>query len=189
MMPINANRKNMISYRTCLFQQGSALPISLFILLVLTIIGATSLNDTVMEEKMSSNFQNGNIAFQAAESSINRTFDIIDNDLVLAAEMAQETADASNGNAPVWPTTDTYTLDRFDPDPDADTPHAHSETTLNSTIRFVGTDDSPPGCSQTGPNACIGKVVEIVGSGTITGTTVVRTHIQGVEKIVPAPGG
>lgn len=172
-----------------LSQQGSALPISLFILLVLTIIGATSLNDTVMEEKMSSNFQNGNIAFQAAESSINRTFNNIDYDLVLAAEMAQEAANASEGEEdPDWPTTDPYTMDRFDPDPEGSTSHAHSETTLSSTIRYVGTNLMPPaGCSIVAGsgNSCSGKVVEIVGTGTIAGTTVGRTHIQGVEKIVP----
>lgn len=184
-MLININRKSFIQRSIPLPQQGSALPISLFILLVLTIIGATSLNDTVMEEKMSSNFQNGNIAFQAAESSINRTFGDIDIDLVLAAEMAKEAADAAGNPNPDWPTTDPYTMNRYNSNPDVDSPHAHSETTLNSTIRFVHTNEMPTECSLSGANSCIGKIVEIVGNGTISGTTVGRTHIQGVEKIVP----
>lgn len=167
-------------------QQGSVLPVSLFILLVLTIIGATSLNDTVMEEKMASNFQNSNIAFQAAESSVNRALSLLDNNLILSAEMAQETANRT-GNNPQWPTTTPYTMDRFVADPNSEIPQAHSSTDLNSTIRYVGTDLMPAaGCSivERG-NSCMGKVVEIVGTGTITGSTVSRTHLQGVEKIVP----
>jgi len=176
-------KKFLVLQIDCQSQHGSVLPTSLIILLVLTIIGAASLNDAVMEEKMSSNFQNGYIAFQAAESSINRTFNNINNDLVLAAEMAKEAANGANGQQPDWPTTDPYTMNRSDAE--ISTTRPHSETTLNSTIRFVGTNFMPQGCSLGGANACIGKVVEIVGSGKVTGTTIERKHVQGVEKIVP----
>lgn len=51
-------------------QRGSALIISLVILLVLTLIGITGMQTTVLEEKMAGNFRDKNIAFQAAESAM-----------------------------------------------------------------------------------------------------------------------
>ena len=50
--------------------RGSVLVISLLILLTLTILGVTALSTTVMEERMSSNTRQRNIAHQAAESAL-----------------------------------------------------------------------------------------------------------------------
>ena len=49
---------------------GSVLVISLLILLVLTIMGVTALNTTVMEERMSANTRQRNLAHQAAETAL-----------------------------------------------------------------------------------------------------------------------
>ena len=49
---------------------GSVLVISLLMLLVLTILGITALNTTVMEERMSSNTRQRNLAHQAAETAL-----------------------------------------------------------------------------------------------------------------------
>jgi type IV pilus assembly protein PilX len=49
---------------------GSVLVISLLILLTLTILGVTALNTTVMEERMSSNTRQRNLAHQAAETAL-----------------------------------------------------------------------------------------------------------------------
>ena len=49
---------------------GSGLVISLLILLILTILGVTALNTTVMEERMSSNTRQRNMAHQAAETAM-----------------------------------------------------------------------------------------------------------------------
>lgn len=49
---------------------GSVLVISLLILLTLTILGVTALNTTVMEERMSSNTRQRNLAHQAAETAM-----------------------------------------------------------------------------------------------------------------------
>lgn len=49
---------------------GSVLVISLLILLTLTILGVTALNTTVMEERMSSNTRQRNMAHQAAETAM-----------------------------------------------------------------------------------------------------------------------
>lgn len=51
-------------------QSGMILMISLIILLLLTIIAITAIKVTSQEERMASNLQNHNVAFQAAESAL-----------------------------------------------------------------------------------------------------------------------
>jgi len=55
-------------------QQGAVLIVSLLVLLVLTIIGLSSLNGSLMEEKMASNAQISTTAFQAADSAIREKY-------------------------------------------------------------------------------------------------------------------
>lgn len=51
-------------------QSGSVLIISLLFLLVLTLIGITSMQGTSLEEKMAGNTRGGTLAFQAAEAAL-----------------------------------------------------------------------------------------------------------------------
>ncbi len=51
-------------------QQGSVLIISLVLLLVLTILGISGMDNTIMEEKMAGNLYQSNIAFQNAETAL-----------------------------------------------------------------------------------------------------------------------
>lgn len=51
-------------------QRGSVLLISLIMLLVLTVIGVTTLRTTVRQERMSANDRDGQVAFQAAELAL-----------------------------------------------------------------------------------------------------------------------
>ncbi len=51
-------------------QSGAVLIISLIMLLLLTIIGASSMQTTSLEEKMAGNLRDRNLAFQAAESAL-----------------------------------------------------------------------------------------------------------------------
>ena len=51
-------------------KDGAVLIISLIMLLLLTIIGITAIQITLLEEKMAGNLQEQNIAFQAAESAL-----------------------------------------------------------------------------------------------------------------------
>ncbi|KZY30693.1 hypothetical protein A3752_06030 [Oleiphilus sp. HI0081] len=51
-------------------QQGAALVISLIILIVMTLVGVSSMSTSLVQEKMAANAQNTNITFQAAESSV-----------------------------------------------------------------------------------------------------------------------
>lgn len=51
-------------------QQGVALIMSLVILLILTILGVSSVQNTSLQERMARNARDSNLAFQAAESAI-----------------------------------------------------------------------------------------------------------------------
>lgn len=51
-------------------QDGSVLVISLLILVVLTMIGVSSMSSSSLQEKMSGNFRDREIAFQAAEMAV-----------------------------------------------------------------------------------------------------------------------
>jgi type IV pilus assembly protein PilX len=56
-------------------QRGAALITSLVILLVLTAIGITALSTTSLEQKMATNLQDFNRAFQAAETGLKHALD------------------------------------------------------------------------------------------------------------------
>jgi type IV pilus assembly protein PilX len=51
-------------------QSGVVLIVSLIMLLLLTLIGATGMQNTALEEKMAGNMRDKNLAFQAAESAL-----------------------------------------------------------------------------------------------------------------------
>lgn len=56
---------------TCkLHQRGAVLIVSLIFLLVMTLVGVTAMQGTNMQERMSSNMQDRNVAFQAAEAAL-----------------------------------------------------------------------------------------------------------------------
>ena len=60
-------------------QSGAVLVLSLLMLFVLTLIGVSSINTTTMEEKMSGNSRNQQLAFHAAEIAIREAEDFITN--------------------------------------------------------------------------------------------------------------
>jgi type IV pilus assembly protein PilX len=59
-------------------QSGVVLVISLVMLLLLTLIGVTSVQTTSLEEKMAGNMRDQNIAFQAAEAALRDAEEDID---------------------------------------------------------------------------------------------------------------
>lgn len=52
------------------YQSGMVLPVSLIMLLLMTLIGVSGIQSTTLEEKMASNARDKNLAFQAAESAV-----------------------------------------------------------------------------------------------------------------------
>jgi type IV pilus assembly protein PilX len=51
-------------------QRGVALIVSLIMLLLMTLLAISSMNTTVLEEKMAGNYKDRNMAFQAAEAGL-----------------------------------------------------------------------------------------------------------------------
>ncbi len=51
-------------------QKGAILVVSLILLVVMTLIGLSSMRATILEEKMAGNFRDSNVAFQAAEAAL-----------------------------------------------------------------------------------------------------------------------
>jgi type IV pilus assembly protein PilX len=66
-------------------QQGMALVISLIMLLLMTLLAISSMNTTVLEEKMAGNYKDRNMAFQAAEAGIRAGESYLRTTTVLAA--------------------------------------------------------------------------------------------------------
>ena len=171
-----------------LLQQGSVLVISLFILLVLTIIGATALNDTVMEERMSSNFQSGNIAFQATESGVNATFIEVSQSRDKIVEAADAVSDTPRElkDDETWPEVDQVL--EFESD-------GEIKTQTESKTQIVYVEPVKTAMSAAGANLEVGDgdtfsadIVELKATGSVTGSNISRTHIQGVKRLRPGSG-
>jgi type IV pilus assembly protein PilX len=61
---------NVLIHRFAVGQSGAVLIISLIVLLLLTLIGVSSIQTTTLEEKMAGNYRDKNLAFQAAEAAL-----------------------------------------------------------------------------------------------------------------------
>ncbi|MBA1146521.1 hypothetical protein H0Z60_05560 [Ectothiorhodospiraceae bacterium WFHF3C12] len=79
MVHVVATKKPTIS------QRGAALTVSLIFLLIMTLIGVTSLRNTVLEERMAGNLRDRQIAFEAAEAGIRGAEAYIDNNVITLA--------------------------------------------------------------------------------------------------------
>ncbi len=65
-------------------QTGSALIVSLLILLVMTLIGVTAMSSSNLEEKMAGNSRDKMLAFQAAEAALRQGEDMVANLVTIA---------------------------------------------------------------------------------------------------------
>lgn len=59
-------------------ERGVVLVISLIVLLVVTLVGIAGMSSSVLQERMASNAQNANRAFQGAESSVALFLELLD---------------------------------------------------------------------------------------------------------------
>lgn len=71
----------MKSYVSQGHQTGAALVIALLMLLILTVLGVSSMRTTVLEERMTSNARNVALAMQAAETALRDAETIIDDEI------------------------------------------------------------------------------------------------------------
>ena len=72
-------------------QQGVALFVSLMLLIVMTLIGVTGMQTTVLEERMAGHYKDRNLAFQAAEATLR------DAEQFLRDQTLMPTFDGTNG--------------------------------------------------------------------------------------------
>lgn len=78
-------------------QRGAALIISLIFLLLMTLIGVTSMQSTTMQERMAGNTRERNLAFQAGEAGLRAGETWLENQAnQVTAETAAQLADPAN---------------------------------------------------------------------------------------------
>ena len=68
-------------------QQGSALLVSLIILVVMTLLGLSGMRTSVMEEKMAGNMRDSELAFQAAEAALRDAEKYIQDNVISTASL------------------------------------------------------------------------------------------------------
>jgi type IV pilus assembly protein PilX len=76
-------------------QKGVVLVVSLIILLVVTLIATTNMETSILEERMAGNIQDYNVAFQAAEASMEVAETWLSNQVVLPTT-------STDGSTDVW---------------------------------------------------------------------------------------
>ncbi|MBN1238036.1 MAG: hypothetical protein JXB36_06015 [Gammaproteobacteria bacterium] len=59
-------------------QRGAALMVSLVLLLIMTLLGVTSMRTTTLQERMAGNLRDNNLAFQAAEAALREGEDVLE---------------------------------------------------------------------------------------------------------------
>jgi len=97
-------------YQIFKVQRGSALIVSLLILLVLTLIGVTSMSTTSLQSKMATNSREYNLAFQAAESALRdgETDMLMTNPTVFDSSCTTGLCLPSTVGTPVWSSGSPY---------------------------------------------------------------------------------
>lgn len=105
--------------RSPALQQGAMLIVCLIILLVMTIIGITNMKTTTMEEKMTGNTRDLNLAFQAAEAALRDGEALID--AIVSPTAFDNTAGLynSNDNEPDYTDTTSWNTTNSRAYPDA----------------------------------------------------------------------
>ncbi|MCR4302391.1 MAG: PilX N-terminal domain-containing pilus assembly protein, partial [Sulfuricaulis sp.] len=95
-------------YRMPLRQRGVVLVMSLVFLVLLTILGITTLNMTSLEEKMAGNTKDRNLAFQATESALLAGENTVGSAIMVNAVVASVTITndglhkPSTTSTPIW---------------------------------------------------------------------------------------
>jgi type IV pilus assembly protein PilX len=83
------------------YQHGAALVVSLIILLVMTLIGITSLRTTTMEERMAGNMRDRLLAFESAEAGLRFAETYIRNFVFTLGSFDQDGSDGLYSDAPL----------------------------------------------------------------------------------------
>ena len=149
-------------------QQGAALILSLIILLVLSVIGLSSMNTSMLQERMSANAQNAQQAFFAAEA---------------AGQDYSRKLEPMNSTADEWKHVLTVMDDGIR---EATTPVGYtklgSAKEATAELRYLG-EARAEGFSLGEDIETFRHRYEIIGNATITGTGAQSTVIRGVTVV------
>jgi type IV pilus assembly protein PilX len=147
-------------------QNGSALMISLFIMVAMTVVGLTALKDTLMDEKMAANIQNNTIAFQNAEVAINETFEKI----TKTETIINQVADPNTGVASTWTNS-------------GEKPPAceYADYSCDATVNYDG-DRLAFGSTANIKTGLVGRKLSIVGDGGIENISAKATTRLAAQK-------
>ncbi len=155
-------------------QHGAVLVISLLILLVLTLVGVSSLDGSIMEEKMASNSQIAAATFQQAESAIREAyFQELTNPLGAVSNERARTDD-DDDPLPFVNRDRTVIIDGV-------------TTTITSTSLHAYNPDDPEVYT---PNSSLGfaaRVFEIQGSARIGAISSINVQGYLVSNTMPRP--
>lgn len=156
-------------------QHGAALIVSLLFLLVLTVIGVSTLSNSGMEARMAHNFHLKNTVFHAAETSIDTIIFRADMGTITAPNPAYNVAnDVIDKALNTGPQTVTFNNAQLDP---SDYLKAADISTANSVTHIRLNEFCPGGgwCNE----------YELISTANIAATSATARHTQGVS--LPAP--
>jgi type IV pilus assembly protein PilX len=88
-----------ILQNTRLKQKGSVLVLSLIMLVILTMLGVSSMSSSSLQEKMAGNFRDRQIAFQAAEAALAFAENYVNSD-INSANLGNNDGYYNNGSGP-----------------------------------------------------------------------------------------
>lgn len=131
---IPAFPRRAISFNPSGSQRGTALIMSMVILMILTILGITAMGTASLEEKMSGNTQEATRAFQAAESGLSQAFNTAGNFDLNVSQTNNYTYDSGkSGSATVVTEFRQFTTPRRSATPDSMTNFENANFNQKST--------------------------------------------------------
>lgn len=151
-------------------QQGAALAVGLFFLLILTIIGLTAVRSTTQQARMAASYQFQTVAFQGAESVIRRVLSEVRGDIPRPVTATMNLIDDAIDGVGVDPTRS-----------HVGSPGVTSFATV--TYRTGGTTEDYSLGGKIAPQRFSIRAVTAV-----TNTNAQAEHEQGIERIGPASG-
>jgi len=80
-------------------QRGAVLVVSLIVLLIMTIVGVSSIKTTTLEERMAGNLRDQNLSFQSAEAALIEGEKFLEDNVIIIADSTagiHDTGDAPN---------------------------------------------------------------------------------------------
>ncbi len=173
-----------MTYHSPKQQQGVALAVSLIFLVLITIIGVTSIRSTTMNELMAANSQQKSTTFQIAESVIEGVWDTGYILKKTPAQLVDPPADVLDKDLNDVPFNNMF-------DVPANGTTAAIDVTANATLQYCGEDFKLIGYQQSADEsspAFVAHIYSIHGVGQITAAKASADHDQRGYLVRPEAG-